>query len=437
MKKTRVLILGAGISGLSLAWYLSRHAKDIEISILEKADDLGGWMRTDASSGYLFEKGPRTFKASRCNAILELAEEVGVGQEIIFSDQNAKARYVLFEGRLHPLPSNPLQMFRSPIAKGLIPALLKEWCAPVGNVPDESVWDFVCRRFNPYVAERLFDPLVLGIYAGDIRTLSAKACFPVLKSWEETYGSLTKGFFAHIQRKRPSNHLFTFRNGMQELIKALARCVKAQIYVDQEAASLRFTEEGVTVKTTRGEVFSAEHIFSTLPAHCMHDLFQPFDEELSAMFSELKANDITVVNCGYTSDVLTKKGFGYLVPTSQREEVLGVLFDSSVFPQQNQRPRETRLTVMVRGISGSLDIALKALEKHLGITSAPDFTMVSKLSRAIPQYHVGHIERIQKIEARLQNYPRAAWLGNYLSGVSVNDCIVTAKNTAEAFNDRR
>ncbi|HSW86619.1 MAG TPA: protoporphyrinogen oxidase [Rhabdochlamydiaceae bacterium] len=428
MKKKRVLILGAGISGLSLAWYLKQSVKDIEISIVEKTNHVGGWIRTDTSTGYLFETGPHIFKTSRCPELLQLAVELGLEQEIISSDPQSQARYLWVEGRLRKI--NPL------LTKGLIPALLKEWCIPVQCASDESVWDFIRRRFNSDVAEKLIEPVLLGIYAGDIRSLSAQACLPTLKKWEKNYGSLTKGFFSEMIRQKnnhlPLKGLFSFRGGMQQLVQSLTDKLSVKIHLDQEVESIRCKGAESEVNTVQGEVFCAEHIFSTLPAHVMKPLFQS-DAHLSSMFSEIKANEITVVNLGYSSDVLGKKGFGYLVPSSQQEDILGTIFDSSVFPQQNQRKSETRLTVMMRRET-TIDHVTKKIEQHLGITSSPDVAVINRLVHAIPQYHVGHLERIEGIETRLQNtFPQMTWLGNCLSGVSVNDCITKSKKTAQNF----
>ena len=174
MAKKRALILGAGISGLSLAWYLEKNQPELEVVLVEKSDRVGGWLKTENIKGFHFELGPRTFKASRCPDLLHLVKELGLEREIIWSDDAAKKRYIWSNGTLNALPSNPLEFLFSPLTKGVLRALIHELFAPTYS-GDESVKDFISRRFSPTVAENLFEPLMLGIYAGDIHSLSAEA----------------------------------------------------------------------------------------------------------------------------------------------------------------------------------------------------------------------------------------------------------------------
>lgn len=415
MKKTRVLILGGGISGLALAWYLAKREEN-EIILLEKSDRLGGHLETDISSGYLFEKGPRTFKASRCPDLLELVEELGLQDEVIFSDKGARSRYIWNQGRLVKAPSWGL------LKQILIP-LLREWSIKP-HLEDESVWDFACRRFNPRVAELLFDPLVLGIHAGDVRALSMQSCFPGMKRWEAEYGSLTKGFFANCLKKKLPG-LFSFKTGTNALVQALSSRIRGQIVLNQEIVELN--AEAVEVKT-QDRLWKGDYIFSALPLPVCGNIFMPLQEK------KLKAQSVTVVNLGYSEEVLHKKGFGYLVPTCENENVLGVVFDSLIFPQQNRRAAETRLTVMMRG-EASVEGALHTLERHLGIKTAPEVVLISQKEEAIPQYELGHGEKVQLLQSRLlEEFPRFKLLGNYLCGASVNDCIAFAKSCAEGLN---
>lgn len=417
MKKTRVLILGGGISGLSLAWYLSKNEAN-EIVLLEKSDRLGGYLETDVSSGYLFEKGPRTFKTSRCPDLLELVAELGLGEELIFSHKEAKSRYLWNKGRLVKAPSFAL-------LKEVFVPLLKEWRVKP-HLEDESIWDFACRRFNPRVAELLFDPLVLGIHAGDLRNLSMQSCFPGMKKWEAEYGSLTKALWANRGKKKIAG-LFSFKQGVATLVQALEARIRGQIVCNQEILAVNFSEECAEVKT-QDSIWKADQVFSALPMDVCGKFFIPLQEK------NLKSQDVTVLNLGYPSGVLSKKGFGYLVPTCEKEDVLGVVFDSAVFPQQNRRAEETRLTVMLRG-EASLNTALDAIERHLGIKTAPEAALISYKANAIPQYHLGHAEKIDLLERRLlEHFPRFKLLGNYLRGASVNDCIAFAKSCAEGLN---
>lgn len=207
-KKTRVIVLGGGISGLTLAWYLSK-LKTCEVLLLERETRVGGFLQTISADSFLFEKGPKIFKASRSEALLELIDDLGLSTQRLISNPNMKQRYVWRNGKLNLLPTNPISFLTSPLTRPLLGALFTEWQRPA-NTEDESIWDFVVRRFNQKTAERLFDPLIVGIYAGDMKKLSIKSCFPELKRYEEQYGSLTRGFFA--AKKQPT--LLNFPQGL-------------------------------------------------------------------------------------------------------------------------------------------------------------------------------------------------------------------------------
>ncbi len=418
MKKTRAIILGAGISGLALAHYLRK--KHCDVLILEKEARAGGVLWTDESSDFLFEKGPRTFQASRSPALLTLADELGLREQILFSAKEAKKRYLWTGGRLHALPG----FLGTPWSAGLIRALLKEWRVPV-HQEEESVWDFACRRFNSRVAEMLFDPLVLGIYAGDCRSLSMQACFPRIKALEEEHGSLTKAFLSASKKKKPRG-LFSFVGGVETLVAALVENSEAQILFNQPVQAFRFHEDRAEVVTSN-RTYTGDFVFSALPPHELGKLFQPLDQEIAEALCRIEMQELAAVNLGYRKQVLPLKGFGYLVPSRENEAVLGAVFDSAIFPQQNNFSQETRLTVMTKG---PVSTAIEAARRHLQILEPPDCVQITHA--AVPQYTLGYQRRIAALEEHLRHrFPRCQAIGNYLSGVSVNDCVAHAKRVAD------
>jgi oxygen-dependent protoporphyrinogen oxidase len=421
MAKKRVIILGGGISGLSLALYLSDYSEQFEILLLEKSDRLGGWIRTERVGGFLFERGPHTFRTTRASGLLELAERVGLTESIIYSHDAAKRRFLLLEGELQSLPKWPI-----------IKSLFHEWRVPKLLDEDESVFEFASRRFSEEVAELFFDPLVLGIYAGDMRALSLQSCFPFFKQWEEKYGSVTKGLLKGLLRKRPKAALFSFKEGAESLVDAICQKIEGLFQLNQQVKELRFFEDRVELLTNQG-LFEADHLFCSLPPQEVSTLLEPHDGEITSLL-QIPMKEVAVVNIGYTEDVLPLlKGFGYLAPTREQQEVLGVLFDSIIFPQQNSFSQETRLTMMMHQSSDCSILAQKALRQHLNITLTPDTLLTT--SARIPQYHVGHRVRTAALRARMaQKFPRMTLHGNYLDGVSVNDCIALSKSLALQFS---
>lgn len=428
----KVVILGAGISGLSAAWYLSRTGLPIEITILEKSSRAGGCMHTDHTTGFHFEKGPRAFKVSRAEHTLQLIDELKLHDELLWTESKKHSRYLWHEGALHALPTNPFSLLFSPIAKGLLRALLTEWRKPA-KAGDETVWEFVSRRFNYDVARILFDPVVVGIFGGDIKKISVRSCFPQMKKWEEQYGSLTKGFFASRKQKRDqsSSMFFTFRRGVEELPQAILRQIPATIHYNTEVKEVAFEGGRVMVNTDK-ERFAADSLFCALPAEEAGRLFENPD------LLKISSAPIAVVNLGYDADVLPVKGFGYLAAVHSSEEILGAVFDSSVFSQHNRSPSETRLTIKMddtgRSEEKKIEAALKAVRRHLGISQTPKAVSFKRPSRAIPQYGVGHLEKMAELKEQFRKkLPQCHLVGNYLEGISVNHCIDVAKKAVEEW----
>lgn len=434
----KVVVLGAGISGLSATWYLSQSGLPVEITILEKSSRAGGCMHTDHTTGFHFEKGPRAFRVDRAPHTLQLVSELKIKDEIVWTASKNHPRYLWHDGALHPLPSNPFSLLFSPIAKGLFRALMTEWRKP-SKAGDETVWEFVSRRFNHDVARILFDPVVVGIFGGDIRKISVRSCFPKMKNWEEQYGSLTKGFFASRKEKKdpsqwlgmPPSAFFTFRGGIEELPQAILRQISAEVHYNTEVKDIVF-ENGRAVVNTDKERFVADSVFCALPAREAGRLFD--NRELF----KISSAPIAVVNFGYDADVLPVKGFGYLAAVHSQEEILGVVFDSSVFSQHNRGQRETRLTVKMDETGQSdekkIETALKAVRRHLGISQMPKAISCKRPSREIPQYVVGHLEKMAELKANFrQRLPQCHLVGNYFEGISVDYCISVARKAVDEW----
>ncbi|MGB7978803.1 MAG: protoporphyrinogen oxidase [Chlamydiales bacterium] len=360
----KILIIGGGITGLSAAWYAHKRYPDAHITLLEKSGRLGGWIRTVIEGGFLFEKGPRTFQSGRSPHLLALIRDLKL--EIIPSDPAAAKRFILHKGSLRSAGS---------FLPKLIPYLIRELFIPPSSAPDESIYDFAARRFSPHIAETLFDPLTLGVYAGDIRKLSIRACFPAFYKWEREKGSLLRGL---LSSPKTAKGLFTLKNGMETLIHELQKQLPIDIVFDCPAETITAHEV-----FAQGQTWHADQVFSALPPLC-------------------PTRSIWVVNLAFADDVLSKKGFGYLVPTQEKEGLLGVIFDSAIFPQQN-RSGETRLTAMIRGEeSEPLPTALSALKRHLGVVAEPLFASTFLAKEAIPQFEVGCIARGVSVDACIQ-----------------------------------
>lgn len=446
----RWIILGGGISGLSLAWFLKRRfGERIDLKLLEKTERPGGWIRTIQEDGFLFEKGPRGCRTKgNGSAMLALIEQLGLQHQVIVSSPSARHRYMWMDNKLRRLPAGLFSLIASSFLRAVLPACLRDLRAPPSEQEDESIYQFISRRFSPAIAEKLMDPLVSGIFAGDIRKLSLKSCFPFLHQWEQSYGSVLKGALASRREKtttsspfieRVQKHpLVSLKRGMGSLVDALGQQLQPHLLLSHEARALRCRPKGIEIELTNGATLEADRLFSTISAHALAPLIAPIDHEFSLRLAEIPMASLAVVNLGYHRSVLPKQGFGYLVPTSEKENILGVVWDSSVFPQQNHMPEETRLTVMMGGAhlphlvklpeEKLKTLALHAVSSHLGIEAAPTAISVTVAKSAIPQYLVGHAQRVRMLETRLPGVvPHLTLSGHSFYGISVNDCIAGNK----------
>ncbi|MCB1084490.1 MAG: protoporphyrinogen oxidase [Chlamydiia bacterium] len=391
MKK--IVIGGGGIAGLTARYFLSKKYPQAEIVLYEKSGRLGGVIET-LQTPYFFEKGPRTFKASRCPTLLNLIRDLGLEGEIIRSNPAASKRYLLKGGKLSSLNFLALSMTLS---------LLKEWKQPVKE-GDETIQAFATRRLGADVTKNLIDPLTLGIFGGKIEELSISACFPTLKAMESEYGSLTKAFIKKKKGKKAKG-LFTLKRGMESLITALKEKGRGEIFLNTPMPLLE------------GDL----NVLAMPPAEAQK-IFK--EEQSTQFFQEIGSATLTVVNVAFPPGALKQEGFGYLIPSSEKEDVLGVVFDSSIFPEQSMAG-ETRLSIMLR--KGGIKEALAALEAHLKITATPLFTAIHHYPKAIPQFHVGHLERLTQFNAACREaYPHIRCIGNYLQGVSLEATILSA-----------
>lgn len=424
----KVAILGGGIAGLALGWNLKRQG--IDFTLYEKEARAGGWVQTSQAEGFVFEQGPhscRTRGAGR--ATLELIEQLGLENEVIAASPNASKRFIYTQGSFKKVPVCPVSLLFSPWNTKILKALWNDWRTPQGDGKDESIYAFVSRRLSPQVAEDLFDPFTTGIFAGDIRQLSAQACFPFLTGLEQKHGGLIRGMWAQRKKKKEEEgspfvqkmlktSLFSFRKGMQTLTDALQDRLKEQIQLNKEAISVSKKGEGWELIFADGTKARADRLLITIPAKHAGKLLAP---ELG----QIPFASLTVVNLGYDRPVLPRDGFGYLIPSKEKDPIMGVIWDSSVFPEQNRNPQETRLTVMLRTFEKDpLEVSQAALARQLKISVVPTATRVTVAKEAIPQYTIGHLARLQGIEAALP--PSIKLLGSSYRTLSVNDCIAAA-----------
>lgn len=451
-----IVILGAGISGLATAWFLKQlYKSDIQLTIIEKNQRVGGWIQTLQTEGFLFEQGPRSCRTKGAGQeTLALIEALGLQDEVIFPHPHAKKRYIYDGQRLQCLPKHIWEIPFRPLTRNWVKALWRDWFMPKRQVEDESIQDFFSRRCGASWTENLIDPFVSGIYAGDCSRLSLKSCFPLFDQWEQQHGSLLLGAYRH---RPPSLHLslfvqkmrrfplFSFREGMETLPTALANKLKDCLSLGQTVSRLNFHEQKVEIQLDNGQKILADHVISTLPLFSLAPLLvaRPlFAEKLE----KLRYATVAVINAGFHQVILPFKGFGYLVPSKLELQVLGCVWDSFIFPQQN-RGDQTRLTIMMGGSrhpsvenmseSELREQALRVLQEHMGIHAEPQVMQVKIAQKAIPQFEVGYSIWKKEIQQAIgQFFPRLTLSGSAWTGVSINDCIAEARYLSQRVSFR-
>jgi len=426
MVKKRILILGSGISGLSCAWHLAKKTDEYDCMLLEKSKTSGGWMSSHKEQDFLIEGGPRVFKTSRNKELLQIVDEVGFSSSLLPSSPKAKARFLWTGGKFHKVPKLSFSLIHSLWKERKIPPVFE----------DETIWDFTCRRFGKEIAEKLVDPMVLGIYAGDSKTLSVEACFPFLKNLEKEHGSIIKGMFSLLKKKKKKSTfqapLFSFREGTGSFIRKWQEKIPLPIHYDQEIISLR-KEHGIWKAQSHNQTWEADEVILAIPALAAAKLLQTEAPKTSDLLHSIPYEDITTLHLGWNGDVLPFSAFGYLVPTPEKEPILGAVFDTKMFGR-----KDTLITVMIRGVFHSEEelknIGKRVAAHHLKISQEPKLFSYKKMTHAIPQYVLGHLKKkealLKALQAETQNLHI---VGNYLEGVSVNDCIKNAGKLVEAI----
>jgi oxygen-dependent protoporphyrinogen oxidase len=446
----RILIVGAGVSGLSLAFRLQQRLPSADITFLEQADRSGGTTWTLREQGFQVEMGPNGFLDTK-PATLDLCRAVGLGAQLVqATEAAAKNRYLFLGDRLRALPGSFGSFLRTDLLswRGKLALIWERFHRKRTDPGDESIDAFARRRAGAEAAEVFADALVTGIYAGDPALLSLPACFPRIAELEREYGSVIKGFAA-VARKRKAEakargvpderpgKMWSLPGGLRVLVETLtAQLKQAPIYGvairsiertgDPQKPIWRIVADGK-------DAWEGDAVVLTCPAYSQAAILAGLDTELAGEIGDIAYNRVAVVALGFPqADVpMPLDGFGFISPQRTRRDLLGVQWCSSIYPG-----RAPAGSVLLRAMCGGWhrpDIVdwddarlLQAIQSELrlamGITAAPIFHKIVRWHRAIPQYHLGHLERVARIESRLEQHP-GLWLGgNAYHGVALNDC---------------
>ncbi|XP_047218090.1 protoporphyrinogen oxidase isoform X2 [Girardinichthys multiradiatus] len=428
-----VAVLGGGIGGLAASFYLCKNPQVTKVIVLESSSRFGGWLWSlRRSDGAIFELGPRGIRPAGAvgRNTLDMVEDLGLEGDILpvtYSHVASQNRYLYVRGQLHKLPSGIRGMFQTvpPFSRPLVFSLITEILVKKGKEADESIHSFVSRRLGKELADVAIDSLCRGVFAGDSKKLSVRSCFPSLFKAERQSGSLTLGFLLDsgpapvippgrlAQRAhRESWAQWSLRRGVETLPESITEYLqqrgRVELHKDAAVKQIIPTTSGWKVHMEDG-VISVDHIISALPAKALSYIMPPSCQSLIQQLQDISAVTVAVVSLEYDGSILPVTGFGHLVPSWEDPGLLGVVYDSVPFPQHN-RPhgQTTRLTVMMGGAwfqnefgtpkavttEGLLARATEAVRCHLGVSVSPSWSNVALHRDCIPQYYLGHFQRI-------------------------------------------
>lgn len=451
----RVVIVGGGISGLATAYALQTRMPSAEILVLEAASRPGGTIWSERLDGFLVEYGPNGFLDTKPSTV-NLCRSLGLEPDLVPAGPAARHRYLFHGNRLFRLPEGMASFVTTPLLswRSKLAVLTEPFRPAKTDDADESVDQFFRRRTTQEIAETLADALVTGIHAGDPKLLSMAAAFPRLASLEKQYGSLLKGMRQLARERREAarregrprssgSRILSFREGLRTLIETLRERLRSAPVTGVRVRQVSFTPEGTwTVQAEGREAWTADAVVLACPSYRAAELVADLDAQLAEHLEAIAYAPAIVVTLGYRrSDVPHPlDGFGHIVPQRLRADLLGSQWCSSIFPE-----RAPQGCVVLRAICGGWnrrDLVswedgrlLQAVRQHyrqtLGVVAEPVFQHLVRWPQAIPQYHLGHQDRVRTIEACAARHRGLFLTGNAYHGVAMNDCTEQAEITAE------
>jgi len=448
MKDT--IIIGAGIAGLSAGFELHKNNSDFQI--LETSHRAGGVISTQKINDFLIEAGPHTF-SSLNEDIFDLVKELEIEDLLLESNPESKKRYVYLNNKLTPVPSGPIELFKSDVlSKDGKMTLLEEFFIKKEE-QEESIEDFFTRRFGREVLKNFIQPFLNGVYAGDVKKLSANAVFPRLKDLEGKFNSIILGVLLSQDFRRAFKKLkmYSFRHGMETITDAMYERLKSKVTLSAKDIEITKAKDFfiVNFKSNNKSIsYTTNSVLFAIPAHKMTDYGYIIPNNHLSDFTGIEYMPVATINQATDKTNLKKEldGFGFLCTKEPHRKLLGTIWTSSIFPD-----RAPENKVLLTSYTGGAyykrvmdqpeeeikNLTAKEVAEILGI-SDPGLieTINMKVNQfAIPQYNMGHLEKVRRIEELMDKNHGLFFTGNYLHGISVNDTIKTSKSVVKKINE--
>lgn len=448
MTAPRVIVVGAGVTGLSVAVTLQEEARRrgerLDLVVLEREAQAGGHARTRSDGGFVVEAGPNGF-LSREPETLALVDQLQLRPRLVEANRASARRFIVRDGRLCQVPDSPGGLVKTAALswKGKARLLAEPFAGgPPGT--DETVYDFAARRIGAEAAEILVDTAVSGISAGDSRRLSVRSQFPVMVEMERDHGSLFRAMFSRRRSSNGPSRLLSFDTGMAVLPAAMSARLADSIATGVTISAVQRGPGGWLVRLDDGRSVEGDHVVFATPARATANLVRALDPAFADSLSEVPYAGLAVVALGYRVQDVPHPldGYGYLVTKRENLTTLGVVWESSLFPG-----RAPQGHVLLRAMLGGartpaavdcrddecLGVARRELTQVLGIKAEPVRSWVFRWPQAIAQYTVGHDQRLQRARQLAAAHPGLHLCGTSYDGVSFNHAIKAGRTAARSL----
>ncbi len=464
--RKKVIIIGGGITGLSTAYFLQEKSKEtgcaLDITLIESEKRFGGMIHTERVDDFILEGGPDSFITQKPGA-LDLCRRVGMSDQLVQTSEVQKSVYILSDGKLLPLPEG----FNLMIPGRLTPFLFSPLVSPIGKVrmgldlliprkdspEDESIASFVRRRLGEEALQKFAEPILAGIFAGDAEKLSLYATFPQFASLEKSSGSLILGMWtrrrAAAKKGKPKSNLtlfVTLREGLSSLVMSIrGKLDGVKLISDEKVCGIipqnGPQQEGYMV-STHAEKYTADAVVVTTKTDTAADWIKGWDPSLSALLREIEYVSTATVSLGFRREDVHHplNGFGFVVPRREGRQIMAGTWSSTKFPG-----RAPVGHVLIRAFLGGahhedlidrdesdlIMLVRKELQPILGIQAEPVVSKAFRWMKGRPQYNLGHLDRVAKIEKETKKHPGLFLAGAAYRGVGLPDCIRQGMETAE------
>ncbi len=447
----RIAIIGGGISGLAALHFIRhRYGSQCEVVLYEKAPRVGGTIGTDRKDGFISDWGPNGF-LDKVPLTLQMVNELGADSLLEPANPKSQKRFIYRNKQLHEIVPSPTKFLTSSLlsVSGRIRLCTEPLRKQKKSSEDESIYDFTTRRIGKEAADTMIVPMVSGIYGGDARKLSLRACFPVMEEMEAQYGSLIKAMIAKKKEKKseggpagPGGHLTSFKTGLNKIIEVFEEKYRDNLVTGMEVTGIEKDGKKFIVSFKFNQPESYDAVICSTPSFAAASLTENLDMLLSDTLASIPYASITVACLGYQRKHIGHDidGFGFLIPRTENLRILGSIWTSSIFAGRSPEGM-VQLRTMIGGDTDPkavklsdddlLQITHKELSGILNISKQPEYVNIFKWSRGIPQFTMGHPERVRIIDEHQEKYPGLLFTGNAYDGIGLNDCVVRSDKVVE------